>query len=371
MKNRILIDGKEYEAGSAEARTAQAKLDGLRNDAFAAEHPEMIERNIATIRQTLALPEKLRNDANSTALLARDLVYVSAEVERKVYEQSRIMQFVRPDTSHPRGADSYARRIMDMTGTAKVSAALAGDSPRADVSVSEELMPYRFVRGSYGYTLDDHERAAFARVPLPQWKREACIDMIARGLDKIGRSGTASDPEGDAKLRGLFNNANVTVLTLTNGEWPTATAAEILADLAEIEATIITAAHDTQPQDGYRLILPSTYEGRLLTLKADATASDLSVAKYFLANSRLIKEIVRYGALDSAVTPDIAASDAPQAICVPMNQERAGISWPMPISYEELPPEVRGYEWIVQARARCGGVEFVRPFFSLYVQNLD
>jgi hypothetical protein len=43
----------------------------------------------------------------------------------------------------------------------------------------------------------------------------------------------------------------------------------------------------------------------------------------------------------------------------------------MPISYEEQPPEVKGYEWVTNARARVGGVEFPRPFNSLYIQNLD
>jgi hypothetical protein len=364
----IRIDGREYVAGSPEAVIAQERFDAICNEVFAHDHPELVERNVRIIRQTDLL-ERVRTDANATAALARDLVYVTAEIQRKIYARTRMFEFVRPDTSHPRGAESYERRMVDRTGKARVSHTLAGDSPRAEVKHTGEMLPYRFVRASYAYTLDDLERAAFARVPLPALKREACVEMIARELDRIGREGTVNDPEGDSKLRGFFNNPYVNVHTLTNGEWPTATAAEIIADWQEVESAIIAAGLDEQPQL-YQWILPSASEARLLTHNAGKSTPD-TVGQYLLRNSRLIKRIGRYVALDSAVSPAIAAADAPMGIVVPIDQQEAGLEWPMPISYEEQPPEVRGYEWIVQARARCGGVEFLRPFFCLYTQNHD
>lgn len=365
----IVIDGKEYARGSQEAARAQERIDSMRNLAFLEDHPELVRRNVEVIRSSVAL-ESIRSDANATSLLARDLVFVTAEVERKVYERTRAMEFVRPDTSYPRGAESYARRLMDIRGEAVVSHNLAGDSPRADVSTTEDLYPFRNVRASYAYSVDDLERAAFARVALPTWKREACIDVMARKIDSIGRSGTVSDTEGAAKLTGLFNNANVPVLTLTNGEWNTETdPLKVIADLEEIETTLITQAKDTQP-DNYMLILPTAYEGKLVTMRA-STNSDISVMEFFLRKSRLIRRIVRWGALDSTVSPAIKASDAPQGVCIPMDQSRAGIYWPMPISYEEGAPQMKGWEWVVEARARLGGVEFSRPFLSLYVENLD
>lgn len=364
----VRIDGKEYVAGSADARAAKERYDALRDLAYLEAHPELFERNKAVIARNDALI-KVREDANATTLLARDLVFVSAQMERTVYERSRMMEFVRPDTNYPRGAESYARRLVTMTGEALVGSTLASDSPRAGLGVEEDLFPFRNVQASYEYSVDELERAAFARMPLSMWKRESCIDMIARGIDRIGRCGTATDANGAAKLLGFFNNAQVPSLTLANGEWATATSAEILADLQEIESTIIANAKDTQPGT-YQLILPTVQEGILSTKRMD-TNSDLSIKAYFLSTSRLIKSIVRYGALDAAVQPEIALADAPQGIVVPLDQTAAGIYWPMSIGYEELPPEIKGFSWVVQARARLGGVEFSKPFYSLYVQNLD
>jgi hypothetical protein len=370
MEDIIRIDGKDYVRGSSEARTAQERLDALRNQAFLEARPDLLERNVATIRTAPGL-ERIRSDANSTSLLARDLVFVTATIERTIYERTRSMEFVKPDTSYPRGAESYVRRRLAETGKAKISSDLAGDAPRVDVTATEDQLPFRNVRASYAYSVDDLERAAFARMSLPQWKREACINAMSRQIDEVGRSGSKLDTDGDSKLYGLFNNANVNVLTLANGEWNTETdPLKVIADLDEIETTIITQAKDTQPTTGYMLIVPTAYEGKLLQMRA-ATDSDISVAEFFLRRSRLIKRIVRWGALDSAVSPAIKATDAPQAVCIPMDQMAAGIYWPMPISYEELAPQMKGFEWTVEARARLGGVEFSTPVFSLYVENLD
>ena len=364
----VRIDGKEYVAGSADARAAKERYDGLRDLAYLEAHPELLEINKAVIAQSNALA-RVRADANATSLLARDLVFVTAQTERAVFEASRMMEFVRPDGRYPRGATSYSRRLVTMTGEALIGSTLATDSPRAGTATEEDLFPFRNVQASYEYNVQDLERAAFSRMPLVPERQQACIEMIARGIDKVGRCGTATDANGAAKLTGFFNNPLVPSLTLANGEWLTATAAEIIADLQEIEATLIANGKDTQPGT-YQLILPTVQEGILATRLA-GTNSDMSIKAYFLSTSRLIKSIVRYGALDAAVQPEIALADAPQGIVVPLDQAASGIHWPMPIAYEELPPQIKGYSWVVEARAYLGGVEFSKPFYSLYVQNLD
>lgn len=358
------IDGTDYVVGTADHAAALAHREQRADAAFLEQHHHLFERNMRLIRSMPNLKDEVRMDSNRTAFLARQLVYTRAQVERMIYEKLRAPEFVPVETGHPRGAKNYATQLIDEVGEAKVTEDLAGDDPRADVDVTEDLRKYANVRGSYAYTMQDMEYAAFAGVPLPKWKAEACANMIARGVDKIGRSGNAK-----LGLTGFFNNASVVVHTLTNGEWLTATVDEILADLNEIEQTIIAASRDTQEEyDSYSLVLPTAYEGRLSTT-ARATGSDMSIKNWFLANARLITSIERYVALDSAVSPDIAAADAPQGICYP--RDPSVLFWPMPITYEELTPELKGWEYLVRARARVGGVEFRRPMHCLYVQNLD
>jgi hypothetical protein len=356
------IDGTDYVVGSAEHNVALRSFTRRLDAAYLKARPQLVERNADALRRMERLSSRVRNDANAVAFLARELVFVRAAVERTVYEQNRAASFV-PSEGHPRGATSYATELWDERGEAKIATDLSGDAPRADVSKSEDLKKYVNVRGAYAYSTDELEQAAFSGSPLQRQKAIACAEMIARGLDKIGRSGDSA-----SGLTGFFNNPNVTVHTMTNGEWTSsATADEIVADFAEIEESVITAALDTQPTN-YVLVVPSAVEARLTALKS-STGSDLNVKEYLLRNARLVKEIVRWTKLNSAVSPDVAASDAPQSILYP--RDPGTLFWPMAISYEELAPQQRGHEFIVDARARCGGVEVRKPFNMLYVQNND
>lgn len=340
-------------------------------DAFVAERADLVERNIRDLSRLDGadgrglLDRRVRMDANLTAFLARALVFERGRIEATIYERLRAAEFVPVETAHPRGARSYSAQTMNHVGKAKISHDLAGDDPRVDVELAEDLRKYVNVRASYAYSVQELEEAAFAGIALPSWKGDACADVIARGLDEIGRSGNAL-----AGLTGFFNNGDVPTLTLTNGEWSsTATADEIVADLQEIEATIIAQTKDTQALFGpYVLVLPTAMEGRIRTMARNAS-SDMTIAEWFLKNSRVIKRIERYSALDSATGADIAVADAPQGIVYPATP--SVLFWPMPITYEEQSPQLSGWEWVVRARARCGGVDFRRPTHCLYVDNLD
>jgi hypothetical protein len=368
--NTERIDGKEYEIGTPEHAMAKAQAQARADAAYVAQHAPLVEQTQRALRDMPNLNDRVRSDANATLFLARDLVFVRAQIERTIYERIRAAEFVPVETNHPRGAQSYATRLATYYGDAKITTDLAGDAPRADAALSEDLRKYVNVRASYGYTVQELEHAAFAGIGLDRMKADACADVIARGVDRIGRSGNAV-----AGLTGFFNNALVPQLTLTNGEWiippgPLATPAEVIADWAQIEQTIITNAGDNMPAGDkpFTLVVPNAVEGRLASTP-QAVGSDMSLLKYLIANARVIGKVERYSVLDTAVSPDIAVADAPQMIAY--YRDPSVLFWPMPIMYEEQVPELRGWEYLVQARARCGGVEVRRPMHMLYVTNVD
>lgn len=348
-----------------QAQTNPAPIYRYDGNAYVRANAELVKNRQQLLRGMPRLSRVIRNDANLTAFLARQLVFETGRIEAQIFERLRAKEFIPIDTGHPRGADSYSVQMRNTEGEAKVSHDLAGDSPRVDVSVEEDLRKYANVRASYAYSVQELERAAMAGTPLPQWKGDACAEVIARELDKIGRVGHAA-----LKLTGFFNNADVTLHTLTNGAWTgAATADQIVADLQEIEQTLISQTLDTVDLfGGYTLVLPTAMEGKLATTPR-STGSDLSIKEWFLRNARVIRSIERYSALDSATGDDVAAADPPQGICYP--RDPAVLFWPMPITYEEQPPQLQGWEYVVDARARCGGVDFRRPTHCLYVENLD
>lgn len=339
------------------------RFDGA---AFVRANAALVRRNQGLLSRMDGLSPVVRKDANLTAFLARQLVHERGRVEATIYERLRAAEFVPIEGGHPRGAASYSTQMLDEVGEAKISHDLAGDDPRIDVDVDEDLRKYVNVRASYAYSVQELEHAAMAGVPLPRWKADACANAIARKVDRIGRSGDAK-----AKLTGFFNNADVTVLTLTNGEWEAGgtTVAQIIADLQEIEATILANTKDTQAEfGGYTLVLPTVYEGILATTPR-SDSSDMSIKEWFLKTARVITAIERYSALDSAVSPDIKATDAPQGICYP--RDPSVLFWPFAITYEEQAPQLSGWEWAIRARSRVGGVDVRRASHMLYIENFD
>lgn len=363
-KTTVRIDGVEYDVGSAEASYAQSLRKGRMDAALIKARTD--DGTIARLTRRLDLLDRF--DANGTAFLARDLVFVRAEIERMVYERIRGAEFVPVDTSIPRGAQTVATRIMDRRGEARIGHSLAGDLPRADVSIEEDQIKLTNVVGSYGWDLGEMEAAAFAKVPLSRFKAEACAEMIARGLDKVCRIGDST-----LGLTGFFNHASVPTITLTNGEWLTATVAEIIADLRQIEAAIITQSRDEYAVD--EMILPTAYEGLLRTTPINGDVGAPSIATWFFGgpgyagNSRMLRKLTRWIALDDATGTDVGVDDPPMGIVY--RKDLSILRWPVPIMYEEEPPQVRGFEWVVPARGRCSGVEVRRPLAMGYIENLD
>lgn len=354
MANTLRLDGVEYEIGSPA-------------------YDHVVDPIIRTHSQRLqaweSLNPKVRTDSNATAFLARELVHIRGEMERTVYEDLRAPEFVPVDTNFPRGAQSYAVTRGDTVGRAKVTHDLAGDSPRTDVKRTEDLAKFVNVRASHGYSVQDLDYAAMSGAPLPRWKAMATAEVIARGADAVCRHGTKVENDAieatDADLTGFFNNANVGLVTPTNNDWldGATTPAEILADLAQIEQAVIAGTKDTQ-SDGYSLVLPSNFEG-ILRSTPRSIHSDVSIAEWFLKNARIIRSIERWVALDDATGAATGASGARQGIVY--RRDPRNLYWPISVPYEELAPQASGWEWVVEARTRCGGVDVRRPYAMKYV----
>lgn len=339
------IDGKLYAWGSPE-------------------HKQAVDNAIAMRVQMLKGTELgQRLDSAQTAFLARDLVYLQSDMQKVLYAKLQMAQFVQIKSEVPRGAEQWAYRQIDIRGEARVGAHLhSDDAPTADVGIEEFLNPVSHVTASYEYTLDELEKAAFARVPLQRDKAEACAEIIARGIDKFLRVG--NDGLG---VTGFLNNPSVPVHAVTTGAWlgGTTTPAQVIADVRGAEDKIITQSKDNHM--GTRLVLPTAYEGHLVTTTL-GDSSDTNLKKWLIANSRGIREIERYIALDSASGPS-GVTDPPFGVLYDPNP--ANVYAEVPVPYEELPPQARNYAWVVPARAIVGGLVWKRPLSAVYVEALD
>lgn len=362
------IDGVDHIVGTVAHAQAVEVRDARLDAAYVAAHPKMLEEACRFLRDWSSF--RHRHDANLVAFFGQQLVFMRARVERVLREKLRIREFVPVETGYPRAAEVYGQQVDDEVGEAKVGRAIADDGGTADVESRVDFSPFVWVYSHYIWTAEELDAASYAGVPLLQRKAVAMANAIAMQLERIGRSGSSLNG-----LTGFLNNPNITVHTLTFGEHTSsATAAEMLADLLEIESTLVGVGGDHTP-DEYALVVPNALDHKYRVTPVNTTG-DLSVAEWFLSKSRRFKRIVPYTYLDDAVTPDIAASDAPMSMAVPVKPgttmpDLEHVVWPFSVEYEELEPVVEGYRFKRRGQARCAGVDVRHPKLFLYVQNND
>ena len=369
------IDGTDYVVGSP-AHLDALELREARHDAlFLQRNHDLYESNMRLLRDWEAF--KHRADANQVAFFGQQLVFMRARVERVLREKLRMRELVQMETGYPRGAESYGQQVDDHRGEARIARTMTDDAPTVDVESTASFSPFVWVYSSYTWTAEELDAATYAGVPLINRKAEAMADVIARQLETIGRSGNALH-----NMRGFFNSDLVTVHTLTNGEHlGGATAAEMVADLNEIESTLVAAAGDHTPEE-YALLVSSALDHKYRTTMMSAT-SDLSVADWFFGDgagikgkSRRFKRLAPHVFLDDAVSPNVAAADAPMSMAVPVRPgttlaELENVLWPTSVEYEELPPVMEGYRFRRRGQSRVAAIDFRHPKRFLYVQNND
>lgn len=363
------IDGTDYILGSREHMHAVAIRDARLDAAYVESHQAQLEEACRFLRNWRGFAH--REDANLVAFFGQQLLFMRARVERVLREKLRMREFLQWETGYPRGAASYGQQVDDVSGEASEGNTMADDAPPVDVQSSVSFGAFDWIYASYMWTSEELDAAQYSGVPLLQRKAAAVAEIIARKLEKRMRSGK----NGAGGSYGLFNNPNITVHTYTNGEHTTvATAAEMIADLFEIDTTLVSVAGDNTP-DEYALLVPTLCDHRYRMTQA-VSGSDMSVAEWVTSKSRRLKRIVPLPYFDDAVSPDIAASDAPMAMAIPVQPGTTLISLdhallPVSVEYEERETVTEGYRFRRRAQVRVASVDVRQPAFCLYLQNND
>lgn len=295
-----------------------------------------------------------RADDNETMVVVRQLESIQNDLWSVEYPVPKVLTFVPRDTTVAPGATHFTWRIWDVVGMADFVVNYGKDLPRVDALVSETTQKIQPIGDAFAYTHEDLRMAAQGQIQLDSTKARAAKDAIDRKLDSVLSLGHV--PTG---ITGFANNANVPRLTVTNGAWLTTNIAnpdKLLADLNQMEATIITQSYDNHAPD--TLILPLRHYALIATLPRSAN-SDTTVLDFFLKNSRNIKRVESWYRLATS-----GPLSAPMAIMY--KNDPMVLRAIVPVAFEQLTPEVRNLEWLVNCLARVGGTVVYKPLAMLY-----
>lgn len=322
-------------------------------------HPSKLQ---ATRTAFAALGISQRLDALDTAYLERELESVEQTIYEKVYADFKARQIIPLDMSDDPGAKTVSYDMFDRFGLAKIITNYADDLPMADAFKTRHSAVVHSIGIGWQYTVEDLLGAAMARklgrvgADLLQERASSAREGSEAKFDALAASG-----DSGAGLGGFVNNANVQLVAEVTGDWPTATAAEIMGDLDALVNAVVTQTKGRLAPD--TLVLPLT-RFLIVASKPVDTTNQKSVLQSWLERNPWIKDVFWWDKLELAD----AGSDGPRMIC--FKRDPRVVVAKIPQDYVTLPPQAKNLAFVVPGYMRVGGTVVRYPVAMGYMDDI-
>lgn len=295
-------------------------------------------------------------DSAESMFFERELEYRKAQTYDVIRAPLKAMELIPVSNEAGAGAESIVYEQYDATGIAKIIANYADDLPRADVKGKEFVARVKSVGASYGYSLQEVRAAQMAGKPLEQRK----ANSAARAHRELwNRTAFYGDEENG--IPGWLNNANVPSAAVAAGastdtEWSTKTADEIIKDMNDAANGIVSLTNGAEIPD--TLVLPIEQYSFIASTNA-GTGTDTTILEFFLRNNPYINAVEwaneLKGAFDGGTDGFIVYCRDPDAI-----------QFEMPVTFEQLPVQERGLEFLVPCHSRIAGTVIRYPLSQTF-----
>lgn len=328
----------------------------------------MINELAFRLRQRSTLQQNF--DANEALFLERELTQLRLKLFEVQFTPTMARTFAPKATDIAPSAETYSYKVYEPIGKAKLIAYKGGDIPRVDVIAKEVLGKVHPIGASYGWTINELREAARLQLALPEVKARTAADVIERGIDTILAFGSLPDETGaypDVGLLGLINNALVEAIGIMAGKYwvladgtvnPTPLSpAVILEDLGQLASTVSTFSSNVWNVN--TILLPTAHYNYIQQTPFSSLTGE-TILTVFKRNNPQITQIAPWYKLNAA-----GAGGLPRAIAY--QKDSAILESIVPQEFEVMPPEVRGFEFLNNCHARCGGVKIYQPLACRYM----
>jgi len=228
----------------------------------------------------------------------------------------------------------------------------------ADEMVTHALRPWA---QAIDYTVFELEAAQALGRNISDEKMRALNKKYQLDMDLIVAT-------GDAQLgfTGLYNDANVTAASATNGSWASAQPLDIVEDINVAAKAIYTASGYSHAPD--TLILPPDQYAVIATTPMSATIPDITILDWLKRRSfGAVKNGRELNILDSRYLPGLGAGSTDRAVLYTRGEDMVRIAG-TPLT--TMPVEVHDYTYGVTVYGVIGEVEIVYPTTVGYVDGI-
>lgn len=292
----------------------------------------------------------LHLDDSQSIFFSRQLEQIEARMLQTKYPNLEAESLLPNRIQIDPAMDSYTFRLVDSRGEPAPFSGKEDGVPVVNMSAGEqtELMMH-WVLG-YEFSLDEIRKAARFGMDLNSMGAESVRRILAERLNKVALLGHA--PKG---IKGLFNLAG-TLTHTPNAAWSGATSTQIIDDLCDLADKSLD--NTLSIESATRIVLP---KGKLRFIERMPMSVDnpMSVLSYF----NQVRPNVQ---VSGANYLDTAGSGAtPRAIAY----DPAMVGWLVSMPYNQLAPQLAGFNYKVNAEAKAGGVFTQAPSSIAYMDN--
>ena len=288
--------------------------------------------------------------------------YIERQVNEVVYPDIQYPGLIPVDTSAPEWIKSVTYYSSDKIGKADWINGNSDDIPLASTERSKFETSVHMAGIGYGYGLEEISQAQMMGIALTADDANAARRAYEEMVDRVALAGDASKG-----FSGLFSFPGVTAGSAVTGNWSTASADQILADVntsltVQAAGTMFTAFSDT-------LLLPYSKFLLLATRKVNDQGLE-SILTYLQKNNVYTATTGRPLLLKGLNGLDTAGAGN-TARMISYRRDPSVLKMHIPMPHRFLPVYQAGpIRWEVPGIFRLGGVDIRRPAEVRYTDGI-
>lgn len=279
--------------------------------------------------------------------------YIEAGVYRTRFPAIRYPGLIPVDYSAPEWIKTVTYYSMDITGKADWISDRASDIPVVGTRLAQDETAIQMAGIGYDYGLEEVNQAAMLGMNLPGEKAAAARLIYERTVDNIAFSGDV-----EKGWKGLYNNASVTAIAATTGDWATATEDEILADVNELLSGIYTATSEIAMAD--TLLLPSLKLQYIASKRLGDGNGTLTILEFLQRANVLTAETGQQLRIRGARGLNTAGAGSTARMVAYRNSSEV-LKMHIPMRHRFLPVQIDGLTYKVPGIFRLGPLDIRLP----------
>ncbi len=308
-------------------------------------------------------------DADSGFFFERQLEYIQSQTYDYLYKDLMFRQVIPVNNEGGPGISSFTYRSYSKVGKAKLINSAASDLPRSDAEGKEFTFKVESIGASYGYDIDEINAARYSGAPLDARRAESARRSVEEKLNDIAFYG---DENGN--LPGLFVNTTIPVTTYDNTtRWAPLGSDTLLSPVETLkEVNLLFSSIDQESMGKHRpdtLLLPRDVWNYFMTTRsAETAATDMTIAKFLVANSPYLSSIDDMIAVNECSDADGDGSGV--RIAVAYEKSPMNLEFILPQEVQFFNVQERNLEFIIPARARVVGTIVRYPMALRFAKEI-